>query len=98
MVAFILSDFEFTQPLQISDSTEEDECEVLVSGANADCLFGVSAHNFLFSAEVQEKVMQQLRNIENNRVEISVVAVENSHKREFHLIDSYIIENEENYL
>ena len=92
----VISDFEFSQPLQISDSSDDNECVLLLSGVQAEQLFGVSAHNFFFSKETQEKVIQHLRNILNQRVELSVVVVEASFKRQYEIFDSYAVDYEVN--
>ena len=92
----VISDFEFSQPLQLSDSSDDNECELLLSGMHADHLFGVSAHNFFFSREAQDKVIQHLRNILNQRVELSVIVVEESMKRQYHIFDSYAVDMEVN--
>ena len=92
----VISDFEFSQPLQMSDSSDDNECVLLLSGLQAEQLFGISAHNFFFSKETQEKVIQHLRNILNQRVELSVVVVEASFKRQYEIFDSYAVDYEVN--
>ena len=92
----VISDFEFSQPLQLSDSSDDNECVLSLTGVHADHLFGVSAHNFFFSKETQDKVIQHLRNILNQRVELSVVVVEASLKRQYEIFDSYAVDYEVN--
>ena len=90
-----ISEFEFSQPLQLSDTSQDGECELILSGIHAEYFFGISAHNFYFEKEVQDKVVKHLTNLVGKRVELSVVVIEESSKREYHIIDSYMNDNDD---
>ena len=94
----VISNSKVSQPLQLPDSSQDAELEVILCGINAEYLFSISSHNYLFSKDVQDQVLEHLINIVGQRVEVSVVAIEDSSKREYHIIDSYISANDDNYI
>ena len=94
----VISNSKVSQPLQLPDSSQDAELEVILCGTHADYLFGISSHNYFFSKDVQDQVLEHLMNIIGQRVELSLVVIEDSSKREYQIIDSYINEDDNNYI
>ena len=94
----VISNSKVSQPLQLPDSSQDAELEVILCGTHADYLFGISSHNYFFSKDVQDQVLEHLMNIIGQRVELSLVVIEDSSNREYQIIDSYINEDDNNYI
>ena len=95
-IELAISDTKRDHPIQISNS--EDSVQTFkLAGAHAEYLLGTSAHNFLVSIDVQTQVIERLKNIIGERVELSVLVIDDPPRREYQIINSYIpIEDEEN--
>ena len=94
-IELAISDTKRDHPIQISNS--EDSVQIFkLAGTHAEYLLGTSAPNFLLSIDVQTQVIERLTNIIGERVELSVLVIDDPPKREYQIINSYIpIEDEE---
>ena len=94
----VVSDNKMPQPLPMPDSADTT-CELIVEGRHAEYLLGITAQNFFMCKDVQSQAIERLASLIDHSVELSVVVVEDTSRREYHIVNSYITsDTEEHYL
>jgi len=93
----VVSDNKMPQPLPMPDSAETTY-ELIVEGLHAEYLLGITARNFFMCKDVQSQAIERLASLIDQSAELSVVVVEGTYRREYHIVNSYITsDNEEQH-